>query len=99
MLIGGLYGLSIGRVFFGESMFSRESNASKAAMLALCRELEERHFELLDCQVVSPHLNSLGAKLISRSEFAALLGNACNSGNRLQLPSGVRHPISNYLPE
>ena len=53
-LAGGLYGLSIGRAFFGESMFSRKSNASKAAMLALCAELGERQFRILDCQVVSP---------------------------------------------
>jgi leucyl/phenylalanyl-tRNA--protein transferase len=99
VLIGGLYGLSIGRVFFGESMFSRESNASKAAMLALCGELAERQFELLDCQVDSPHLSSLGAKLIPRPEFARILGNACKSGTCLELPSGVRRPITDYLPE
>ena len=99
VLIGGLYGLSIGRVFFGESMFSRESNASKAAMLALCGELAERQFELLDCQVDSPHLSSLGAKLIPRPEFARILGNVCKSDTCLELPSGVRRPITDYLPE
>ena len=98
-LVGGLYGLSIGRVFFGESMFSRKSNASKVAMLALCGELAERHFELLDCQVDSPHLSSLGAKLIPRSEFARILANACKSGACLELPTGVRRPIGDYLPE
>ena len=99
VLIGGLYGLSIGSVFFGESMFSRESNASKAAMLVLCGELAERQFELLDCQVDSPHLSSLGAKLIPRPDFARILGNACKSGTCLELPSGVRRPITDYLPE
>ena len=99
VLVGGLYGLSIGKVFFGESMFSRESNASKVAMLALCRELAERDFELLDCQVDSPHLSSLGAKLSPRSEFARILANACKSGACLELPTGVRRPIGDYLPE
>jgi leucyl/phenylalanyl-tRNA--protein transferase len=98
-LVGGLYGLSIGSVFFGESMFSRESNASKAGMLALCGELAQRHFELLDCQVDSPHLSSLGAKLIPRSEFARILAKSCKSGGCLELPTGVRRPISDYLPE
>lgn len=97
-LIGGLYGLSIGRVFFGESMFSRQANASKAAMLALCRELAVRQFEILDCQVDSPHLLSLGARLIPRSEFAAILENACDCGSRLDIPTGIRRPIAEYLP-
>lgn len=75
-LAGGLYGLSIGQVFFGESMFSRESNASKAAMLALCRHLELHRFELIDCQVESPHLMSLGATLMPRPRFSSLLRHA-----------------------
>ena len=99
MLIGGLYGLSIGTVFFGESMFSRTSNASKAAMLALCSELSARHFELLDCQVVSPHLTTLGARLIARPEFGAILDKSCKSGDQLTLPTGARCPITHYLPE
>lgn len=98
-LVGGLYGMSIGRVFFGESMFSREDNASKAAMLALCRELAIRRFELLDCQVFSPHLNSLGARLVSRADFAALLADACESGDQLVIPTGTRRPIADYLPD
>jgi leucyl/phenylalanyl-tRNA--protein transferase len=76
-LVGGLYGLAIGRAFFGESMFSKVSNASKAAMLALCRVLVAKHFALLDCQVDSPHLESLGAELISRADFLELLEKAC----------------------
>ena len=76
-LVGGLYGLAIGKVFFGESMFSRENNASKAAMLTLCETLLENNFSLLDCQVESPHLMSLGATLTPRQEFAATLQNAC----------------------
>jgi len=72
-----LYGLAIGRVFFGESMLSRESNASKVAMLALCRELERREFAVMDCQVVSGHLLTLGAETVSRPEFRSLLDVAC----------------------
>ena len=98
-LVGGLYGLAIGRVFFGESMFSRISNASKAAMFALCSELTDRHFELLDCQVVSPHLVTLGARLIARTEFSAILDKSCDSRARMRLPDGTRRPITNYLPE
>lgn len=76
-LAGGLYGLCIGRAFFGESMFTRSTNASKAAMTALCRLLADRQFEILDCQVVSPHLESMGATLMSRAEFSDLLRRAC----------------------
>lgn len=78
-LVGGLYGIAIDRVFFGESMFSRESNASKAAMFALCKMLRENNVKLLDCQVESPHLLSLGARLISRRQFAATLQSACTT--------------------
>jgi leucyl/phenylalanyl-tRNA--protein transferase len=98
-LVGGLYGLAIGRVFFGESMFSRENNASKAAMLALCQELALRDFELLDCQVASPHLASLGARLIRRSDFTKRLESACKSGALLELASGIKRPITEYLAE
>ena len=77
-LAGGLYGIAIGRVFFGESMFSHLANASKIAMLGLCLQLDQRDFELLDCQVVSPHLFSLGARQIGRQDFADQLAVACN---------------------
>lgn len=96
-LVGGLYGLSIGRVFFGESMFSHESNASKAAMLALCAELSERQFRILDCQVDSPHLASLGATLMRRVEFASLLEIGCESGEPPGLPGTTIRPITDYL--
>ncbi len=96
-LVGGLYGVSIGRAFFGESMFSRESNASKAAMLALCVELNDRQFEILDCQVDSPHLASLGATLMPRAEFAALLEIACEPAKPLCLPASAKRPITDYL--
>lgn len=77
-LIGGLYGLAIGRAFFGESMFSREPNASKAALLALSRYLRHGEFEILDCQVSSRHLLDLGATLMPRSQFASLLERLCD---------------------
>jgi len=76
-LAGGVYGLAIGKAFFGESMFSRESNASKAAMLALCDVLRNNDFDLLDCQVASPHLLNMGAVTIDRRVFADELRRAC----------------------
>jgi leucyl/phenylalanyl-tRNA--protein transferase len=72
-LVGGLYGIAIGRVFFGESMFSRVSNASKIAFAALCDQLTKWDFKVIDCQVHNPHLESLGACEISRDEFLGLL--------------------------
>ncbi|MEY4593269.1 MAG: hypothetical protein RIR18_2164, partial [Pseudomonadota bacterium] len=68
-LVGGLYGLAIGKVFYGESMFSHQPNASKLAFAHLLRRLQELDFGLLDCQVYTPHLASLGAKLIPRHHF------------------------------
>ena len=97
ILVGGLYGLSIGRAFFGESMFSHQSNASKAAMLALCQQLRVHDFEILDCQVESPHLVSLGATLMPRSQFASLLGKACNPAAPFRdWPAGKR-PVSAFM--
>ena len=71
-LVGGLYGVSIGHTFFGESMFSTRANASKAALIALV-DREDHPFNLIDCQVETPHLGSLGARFIPRKEFRALL--------------------------
>ncbi len=68
-LAGGIYGLALGKVFFGESMFSRERDASKIALVALCRQLHRWGFEILDCQVKNPHLVSMGAVEISRETF------------------------------
>jgi len=72
-LQGGLYGLAMGRLFFAESMFSRQNNASKVALAHLMARLADCGFVLLDCQVPNPHLLSLGARTIPRYEFAALL--------------------------
>jgi leucyl/phenylalanyl-tRNA--protein transferase len=76
-LVGGIYGLSIGRVFFGESMFSHKNNSSKFAMLGLCSILAQNDFELLDCQILSQHLVTLGARLITRAEFSESLRGFC----------------------
>jgi leucyl/phenylalanyl-tRNA---protein transferase len=72
-LIGGLYGLAIGQVFCGESMFHRQTNASKVAMLALDSHLLRHGFKLIDAQVMNPHLASLGARPVRRSDFLSLL--------------------------
>ena len=72
-LVGGLYGVSIGRMFYGESMFSRVSNASKIALAHLARQLGRWQFGMIDCQMNTPHLASLGAREIPRSEFIARL--------------------------
>ncbi len=72
-LVGGLYGVSIGRMFYGESMFSDVSNASKIALAHLARQLERWRFGMIDCQMNTPHLASLGAREIPRSEFIATL--------------------------
>ncbi|MEO6916003.1 MAG: leucyl/phenylalanyl-tRNA--protein transferase [Chitinophagaceae bacterium] len=68
-LAGGLYGVRLRNVFFGESMFSRESNASKFAFIRLVGDLRKDGVEMIDCQVYTPHLESLGARMVSREEF------------------------------
>lgn len=72
-LIGGLYGIALGRVFFGESMFTRESDASKIALYWLCQQLLAWNFEMIDCQISSAHLLSLGAQELPREQFLARL--------------------------
>jgi leucyl/phenylalanyl-tRNA--protein transferase len=75
-LVGGLYGVAIGRMFFGESMFSRRSDASKVALVHLCRWLQEWNYLLIDCQVHTEHLASLGAVTMSRKSFCAVVESA-----------------------
>ena len=77
-LVGGLYGIAIGQVFFGESMFSRCDNASKVGFAFLCEQLQKWGYQLIDCQVRSEHLVSLGAYTISRELFAQHLNQLCN---------------------
>ncbi len=72
-LVGGLYGVALGGVFFGESMFSRRRDASKVALVALVNMLKRGGFRLIDCQVGNPHLASLGAREIDRLDFEARL--------------------------
>lgn len=76
-LVGGLYGVVLGKVFFGESMFSTMSNASKVALVHLVSELKSRDFRLIDCQISSSHLLSLGAMTIPRSRFVQMLSEYC----------------------
>jgi leucyl/phenylalanyl-tRNA--protein transferase len=90
-LVGGIYGVSIGRCYFGESMFSFMSNASKAALIHLVHTLKELKFEFLDCQVHTAHLESLGARYVSRDEFLNLL----NTG----LTHGTLRGNWRYMPE
>lgn len=68
-LVGGLYGIALGKMFFGDSMFSYKSSASKMAFFALCEKLSEWQFRCIDCQMHTPHLQSLGAYLIPREDF------------------------------
>ena len=83
-LVGGLYGVALGSVFFGESMFSRRSNSSKVGFIFLVRQLEHWGYTLIDCQMPTEHLLSLGAESISRDEFMRKLTQLCpsNAKNR-----------------
>jgi len=80
-LVGGLYGIAIGQVFFGESMFSRESDASKIAFAHLVSQLKKWQFSLIDCQIGSAHMTSLGAKEIPRTTFIDHIEIACSTPN------------------
>lgn len=72
-LVGGLYGIKMGRVFFGESMFSQASNASRYAFIKYTQQLQAEGIRLIDCQVYTEYLESLGAKMIDRTEFISLV--------------------------
>lgn len=72
-LVGGLYGIRMGNVFFGESMFSKSANASKFALIQYSRLLQQEGVQLIDCQVYTAHLESFGARMIPRTEFSGLL--------------------------
>jgi leucyl/phenylalanyl-tRNA--protein transferase len=94
-LAGGLYGVMLGRCFFGESMFSIRADASKAALAALAELLRDRKVPLIDCQVTSAHLLSLGAREIPRAEFLSRLAAALRFPTSRQLWSG---PITGQPP-
>lgn len=87
-LVGGLYGVAIGNVFFGESMFSRVSDASKVAFVFLAKQLQQWGYKLIDCQVYTSHLESLGASMISRKEFLTLLQNHAINKNMWSATNG-----------
>lgn len=82
-LVGGLYGVALGGVFFGESMFSRETDASKVALARLVDECLDRNLGLIDCQMPTAHLASLGSRPIPRSEFTAWLERHADPGRNL----------------
>lgn len=86
-LVGGLYGVALGGTFFGESMFSACSDASKVALVALVRLLERGGANLIDCQVESDHLNSMGARNISRADFEQWLAR----NQAIDIPSSAWH--------
>ncbi|WP_374679830.1 leucyl/phenylalanyl-tRNA--protein transferase [Hydrocarboniphaga effusa] len=97
-LVGGLYGVALGRAFFGESMFSRANDTSKIALFWLCEQLRAWDFRLVDCQVASEHLKTLGAVDVSRERFLNLLRPAVNLPGRtghwrfdLPAPAGREH--------
>ncbi|MFD2942800.1 leucyl/phenylalanyl-tRNA--protein transferase [Flavobacterium notoginsengisoli] len=73
VLVGGLYGIDLGHIFCGESMFSKVSNASKVGFIHLVNHLRKENYKLLDCQVYNPHLDSLGCREIDREEFMSIL--------------------------
>jgi len=77
-LVGGLYGVAIGRMFYGESMFSREPDASKVALARLARQLQQWEFGLIDCQMETAHLASMGARTMPRAAFTARLAELVN---------------------
>ena len=77
-LVGGLYGVAIGRMFYGESMFSREPDASKVALVRLAQQLQQWEFGLIDCQMETTHLASMGAHTMPRAAFIARLAELVN---------------------
>ena len=72
-LVGGLYGIAMGKIFFGESMFADKSHASKIGFIHLCRHLQSKGFEWIDCQQDTPHMRSLGGHLVSERAFLKIL--------------------------
>ncbi len=91
-LAGGLYGMAIGRMFYGESMFSRRTDASKIALAHLAAQLARWNFGMIDCQMNTAHLASLGAREIPRKEFIARLQELVNYANR-ESPWELEHDL------
>ena len=92
-LVGGLYGVALGKFFFGESMFHRRTNASKVILAQLVRYLDREEFILLDCQVTNPHLQSMGARDVPREDFLELLAGGGlgpgGDGEKVNLPADL----------
>ncbi len=98
-LVGGLYGVSLGQVFFGESMFTRQTDASKVVFAFLVTQLRQQGYGLIDCQVFSTHLATLGARLIARDDFVQLLNQFCDvpvKNNKWTLDVTANDVISAY---
>ena len=91
-LAGGLYGVAVGGMFFGESMFSCRTNASKIAFAHLCRRLTQHSFGIIDCQMETTHLASLGARTVPRREFITALGHLVSQGE-----SAGKWPVDEVL--
>lgn len=85
ILVGGLYGLSLGKAFFGESMFHTVSDASKVALYFLCTTMKKWEFDFIDCQMPTAHLLKMGAKIISRTEFLTLLSPTLQNSSKVCL--------------
>jgi leucyl/phenylalanyl-tRNA--protein transferase len=98
-LVGGLYGLIIGRVMFGESMFSAVSNASKIALLLLDRMLAEGTLGILDCQVQSSHLVSLGASMLRRADFTQRLETLCEPAKPFENWPDAPIPVTQLMQD
>lgn len=96
-LAGGLYGLAIGRAFFGESMFSAAPNASKAALLTLATLMDRQIFGIVDCQVLSSHLLSLGARMLPRSRFIDAVELLCEPASRFENWPNDPIPVAELL--
>jgi leucyl/phenylalanyl-tRNA--protein transferase len=97
-LVGGLYGISLGRAFFGESMFSRATDASKVALAWLVARLKAGGFELLDCQFMTDHLRSLGAVEISQARYLSLLEGALAGAGTAAVSAGGGGSLPSALP-
>jgi leucyl/phenylalanyl-tRNA--protein transferase len=93
-LAGGLYGVAIGRVFFGESMFSRTRDASKVALVWLARQIKPTGLRLIDCQLPSSHLESMGSRMISRLKFESLLAEYCREAPAASVEARSRQPVT-----
>ncbi len=93
-LVGGLYGIAMGKIFFGESMFSCRSNTSKIALVNTVQTLHANGYELIDCQVANPHLASLGARTIARSDFMRYLPGSAD----ISKPAYWPYNSTNTLP-